>query len=91
MSKCTKYVCDVVQAAKTLLAYSADVIKTDEKSCSPLRHAVKQGDADMVNHLICRAMDSTFDWSIPLVCVVKEVRLLLYLHIRQHTTSQRLT
>ncbi len=59
-----------MQAAKTLLAYDANVRMTDETGCSPLRHAVRQGDADMVNRLIRKGIDSTLDWDIPLVRAV---------------------
>ena len=59
-----------MQAAKTLLAYNADVMMTDKTGCSPLRHAVRQGDADMVNRLICKGIDSTLNWDIPLLCAV---------------------
>ena len=74
-----------MQAAYTLLTFGASVTRPDERGYSPLLHAVKSHNADMVNHLLRIGLHDRSVCQTPLVCAVREVRSFLHLHLTSHT------
>lgn len=65
-----------MQAAKTLITYGANPNASDFRMRTPLQLAVRHGDADMVELLLCEGMriELGYWWEQPLVDAVKEVR-----------------
>ncbi len=76
-----------MQAAYTLLAFGASLTAPDEKGNLPLLHAVESHDADMVKSLlrIGGARDQ-YVLHTPGVCCERGAVILIYLHMRLHTT-----